>query len=138
MTDGALRLSRAVLVDWELFEALQERSSQPGRPPAAVRRDLETAMRIVRGRPLSKLPAGRYGWLAETFLEQEIPSAVIDVAHRLGRMLLADGEDQAVLEIARLALEVDRYDERPWRESAGGSSSTWRAPAGRGLGGSAA
>jgi hypothetical protein len=116
MTDGALRLSRTVLVDWELFEALQERSSQPGRPPAAVRRDLETAMRIVRGRPLSQVPAGRYGWLAETFLEQEIPSAVIDVAHRLGRMLLGAGEAQAVVEIARLALEVDRYDERPWRD----------------------
>lgn len=116
MTDGALRLSRAVLVDWELFEALQERSRRPGHTPAAVRRDLETALRIVRGRPLSPLPAGRYGWLAETFLEQEIPSAVIDIAHRLGRMLLADGEAQAAIETARLALEVDRYDERPWRD----------------------
>ncbi len=116
MTDGALRLSRQVLVDWELFQALQERASERGRAPAAVRRDLETAMRLVRGRPLSQLPTGRYGWLAETFLEQEVPSAVIDVAHNLARKFLEEGDARRVLEIARLALEVDRYDERPWRD----------------------
>jgi hypothetical protein len=77
---------------------------------------LETAMRLVRGRPLSQLPTGRYGWLAETFLEQEIPSAVIDVAHGLAGILLERGDAQRTLEIARLALEVDRYDERPWRD----------------------
>jgi DNA-binding SARP family transcriptional activator len=116
MTDGALRLSRQVLVDWELFQALEKRSQEHGRLPTAVRRDLETAMRLVRGKPLSHLPTGRYGWLAETFLEQEIPSAVVDVAHRLARLLLEDGDAEAVLEVARLALEVDRYDERPWRD----------------------
>lgn len=31
MTDGALRLSRQVLVDWELVQALQERSNERGR-----------------------------------------------------------------------------------------------------------
>lgn len=116
MTDGALRLSRQVLVDWELFQSLQERASERGRAPAAVRRDLETAMRLVRGRPLSQLPTGRYGWLAGTFLEQEVPSAAIDVAHRLARILLEEGNVQGVLEMAHLALEVDRYDERPWRD----------------------
>jgi DNA-binding SARP family transcriptional activator len=116
MTDGVLRLSRQVLVDWELFQALEKRSHERGRLPAEVRRDLETAMRLVRGKPLSQLPNGRYGWLAETFLEQEIPSAVVDVAHRLARVLLEDGNAGAVIEVARLALEVDRYDERPWRD----------------------
>jgi DNA-binding SARP family transcriptional activator len=116
MTDGALRLSRQVVVDWELFQALDKRSTERDRLPVAVRRDLETAMRLVRGKPLSQLPTGRYGWLAETFLEQEIPSAVVDVAHRLARVLLEDGDPEGVLEVARLALEVDRYDERPWRD----------------------
>lgn len=61
MSDGALRLSRRVLVDWELFRALQHRVGERGRNPVDVRRDLETAMRLVRGRPLSQLPTGRYG-----------------------------------------------------------------------------
>ena len=52
--DGALRLSEEVLVDWELFRGLQRRASESGRHPAAVRRDLGTAMRLVRGRPLSR------------------------------------------------------------------------------------
>ncbi len=116
ISDGALRLSEEVLVDWELFQGLQRRASEPGRHPAAVRRDLEAAMRLVRGRPLSPLPPGRYGWLAETYLEQEIPSAVIDVAHALARSLLDDADPAGAIEVARLALDVDRYDERPWRD----------------------
>jgi DNA-binding SARP family transcriptional activator len=116
MCDGALRLSTQVLVDWELFQALQQRAREPGRSTADVRRDLETAMRLVRGRPLSPLPTGRYGWLAETYLEQEIPSAIIDVAHALAGLLLQAGDATGAMEVARRALEVDRYDERPWRD----------------------
>jgi DNA-binding SARP family transcriptional activator len=116
MSDGALRLSTKVLVDWELFQALQRRSREPGRSTAGVRRDLETAMRLVRGRPLAPLPAGRYGWLAETYLEQEIPSSIIDVAHALAGLLLQAGDATGAMEVARVALEVDRYDERPWRD----------------------
>jgi DNA-binding SARP family transcriptional activator len=116
MCDGALRLSTQVLVDWDLFQALQRRAREPGRSTAGVRRDLETAMRLVRGRPLSPLPTGRYGWLAETYLEQEIPSAIIDVAHSLAGLLLQGGDATGAMEVARVALEVDRYDERPWRD----------------------
>jgi MYXO-CTERM domain-containing protein len=116
MCDGALRLSTQVLVDWELFQALQRRAREPGRCTDVVRRDLETAMRLVRGRPLSPLPTGRYGWLAETYLEQEMPSAIIDVAHALAGLLLQAGDAAGAMEVARLALEVDRYDERPWRD----------------------
>ncbi len=73
-------------------------------------------MRLVRGRPLSPLPTGRYGWLAETYLEQEIPSAIIDVAHALAALFLEAGDATSAMEVARVALEVDRYDERPWRD----------------------
>ena len=113
---GALRLSSRVLVDWELFQALQKRACERGRSRAGVRRDLETALRFVRDRPLSQLPTCRYGWSAETYLEQEIPSAVIDVAHALAQILLQDGDADGVVKVARLALSVDRYDERPWRD----------------------
>ena len=116
LSEGSLRLSSRVLVDWELFEALQKRASKLGRSRSDVRRDLETALRLVRGRPLSQLPARRYAWLAETYLEQHIPSAIIDAAHDLAQILLEEGDADAVLEVARLAREVDRYDERPWRD----------------------
>lgn len=116
LSDGALRLSSRVLVDWELFQALQKRARERGRSRAGVRRDLETALRLVRDRPLSQLPARRYSWLAETYLEQEIPSGVIDVAHALAQILLQDGDADSVVRVARLALSVDRYDERPWRD----------------------
>jgi hypothetical protein len=116
MSDGALRLSKQVLVDWDLFQALHRRSQERGRSAVAVRRDLQTAMGLVRGRVLSPLPAGRYGWLAETFLEQEIPSAVIDVAHVLACSRLEAGDAAGAIDVARTALEVDRYDERPWRD----------------------
>ena len=71
-----------------------------------------------RARPAALATAAqpsRYGWLAETYLEQEIPSSVIDVAHALARSLLDAGDPTAAIEVARLALDVDRYDERPWR-----------------------
>lgn len=116
MSDGTLRLSKQVLVDWNLFQALHRRSQERGRSAFAVRQDLQTAMRLVRGRVLSPLPAGRYGWLAETFLEQEIPSAVIDVAHVLACLRLETGDAAGAIDVARTALEVDRYDERPWRD----------------------
>ena len=116
MAEGDLRLSMQVLVDWELFQSLQDRASRPGRAKDDVRRDLETAMRLVRGRPFAQQPTGRYGWLAESFLEQEIPCAVIDVAHRLAGLLLEQGDVLRVLQVGRLALEVDRFDERPWRD----------------------
>jgi DNA-binding SARP family transcriptional activator len=116
LSDGALRLSTRVLVDWELFQALQKRARERGRSRAGARRDLETALRLVRDRPLSQLPPRRYGWLAETYLEQEIPSAVIDVAHALAQILRQDGDADGVVKVARLALNVDRYDERPWRD----------------------
>lgn len=93
-----------------------EASAQARSSRAGVRRDLETALRLVRDRPLSQLPPRRYGWLAETYLEQEIPSGVIDVAHALAQMLLQDGEADSAVRVARLALNVDRYDERPWRD----------------------
>lgn len=116
LSDGVLRLSNGVLVDWEIFQALQKRSRRPDRSRTAVQRDLKTALQLVRGRPLSQLPARRYGWLAETYLEQEIPSAVIDAAHSLARILLEEGDADGVVKVARLALDVDRYDERPWRD----------------------
>jgi len=108
-----LRLGPGVLLDWDLFHALAARGlgkHQHGR------RDLATALRLVRGKPFEGIPPGRYRWLAETFLEQDIPVAVVDAAHRLARLCLDAGDAAGARDAARTAQLVDRYDERPWRD----------------------
>jgi DNA-binding SARP family transcriptional activator len=110
---GELRLGPDVLLDWDLFQGLASRGMAKG---PGGKRDLATALRLVRGKPFENTPAGRYRWLAETFLEQDIPAAVVDVAHHLARLCL-DGDDPAgARDAARTAHKVDRYDERPWRD----------------------
>lgn len=102
-----LTLGPGVLLDWELFERLVQRD-RPG--------DLLTALRLVRGRPFEAVPPGRYSWLSELYLEQDIPAAVIDTAHSLARSCFHTGEFDTAREAARIAQLVDPYDERPWRD----------------------
>lgn len=111
--DGTLRLGPGVLLDWALFQRLQRRAVAAG---AAGAEDLRTALRLIRGRPFENLPPGRYSWLSETYIEQDIPPAVIDVAHKLARHCLDAGRPTEARDAARAAQLVDRYDERPWRD----------------------
>ena len=64
----------------------------------------------------SSIPAGRYSWLGESYLEHDIPPAVIDVAHALARHCLSGGRPDEARAAARTAQLVDRYDERAWRD----------------------
>jgi hypothetical protein len=126
---GELRLGPGVLLDWDLLRRLAARGLATG---ADGRDDLATALRLVRGKPFEGVPPGRYRWLAETFLEQDIPAAVVDAAHGLARLCLDAGDPAGAREAARIAQLVDRYDERPWRdlleaEHALGSASHVRA-----------
>ena len=75
-----------------------------------------TALRLVRGKPFEKIPANRYAWLAETFLEQDIPTLVVDVAHALAQRRLASGDPEGAREAARTGQQADQYDERLWRD----------------------
>jgi len=110
---GELRLGPGVLVDWDLFQRLVRRGLAKG-PDG--RRDLATALTLVRGKPFEGIPPGRYRWLAETFLEQDIPAAVVDAAHQLARWCLDSADPTGARDAARTAQLVDRYDERPWRD----------------------
>jgi hypothetical protein len=110
---GELRLGPGVLLDWDLFQRLVARALNRG---AQGKADLATALRLVRGKPFEGIPSGRYRWLAETFLEQDIPAAVVDAAHQLARLCLDSGDPAGARDAARTAQLVDRYDERPWRD----------------------
>lgn len=112
-TDGILRLGPGVLLDWTLFQRLQRRAAAASESGVG---DLRTALRLIRGRAFENLPPGRYSWLSETYIEQDIPPAVIDVAHKLARHCLDAGRPTEARDAARAAQLVDRYDERPWRD----------------------
>lgn len=110
---GEFHLGPSVLLDWDLFQELAKRGMAAGPEEAD---DLAAALRLVRGKPFEKIPEHRYAWVAETFLEQDIPVAVIDVAHRLAELLRRAGDVRGARDAARTAQTVDRYDERPWRD----------------------
>jgi hypothetical protein len=78
--------------------------------------DLATALRLVRGKPFEGVRSTRYHWVAETFLEQDITTAVVDVAHRLARSRLDADDPAGARDAARVAHMVDIYDERAWRD----------------------
>jgi len=123
-TDGQPRLTRVdgsgrlrlddVLVDSQLFERLVKRASR--RAGADRIADVRRALELVRGKPFSGTSPGRYSWLAERHLEEEMTAAIIDTAHELAAELLATGDAQSARGVARTAQLVDQHDERPWRD----------------------
>ena len=110
---GELCLDPGVLLDWDLFQRLTARGSSRGERGAD---DLTTALRLVRGKPFEGVPPTRYHWLPQTFLEQDIPTAVIEASHELARYRLRARDALGAREVARVAQLVDRYDQRPWRD----------------------
>jgi len=110
---GEVHLGPSVLLDWDIFEQLARRGMAAG--PAGAE-DFATALRLVRGKPFQNLPAHRYAWVAETFLEHDIPVAVVDVALKLAELRRHAGDLIGAREAARTAQLADRYDERPWRD----------------------
>ncbi len=112
-SDGTVSLGPGLLVDWDLFTALTARGLAAN---GEGQRDLATALRLVRGQPFAHVPPRRYGWLPETYLEQDIAAAVVDAAHRLATQRLAAGDPDGARQAARQAQLIDRYDERPWRD----------------------
>ena len=112
-SDGTVSLGPGLLVDWDLFTALTARGLAAN---GEGHRDLATALRLVRGQPFAHVPPRRYGWLPETYLEQDIAAAVVDTAHRLATQRLAAGDPDGARQAARQAQLIDRYDERPWRD----------------------
>ena len=110
---GELCLDPGVLLDWDLFQRLTARGRVGGQRGAD---DLATALRLVRGKPFEGVPPTRYHWLPQTFLEQDIATAVIEASHSLARYRLSVRDALGAREAARIAQLVDRYDQRPWRD----------------------
>jgi DNA-binding SARP family transcriptional activator len=108
-----LRLAPTVLIDWNLFTRLVRRADHRHNDGVS---DLTAALNLIHGRPFENLPTGRYGWLAENLLEQHIPTAIVDAAHRLAAMHLDRDDITRAQQVAQMALNIDPYDERTWRD----------------------
>ena len=101
-----------VRCDWHLFQRLTDRARCAADPLP----DLVAALGLVTGPPLYPLPKTRFAWVGGTFLEHDLTAAIIDTAHEAAGLLLAADRAEEAADVARLALTVDRYDERPWRD----------------------
>lgn len=102
-----LALSPHVTCDWDDFRRLATRGLEAG---SAGVDDLAAALALVRGRPLSGVESGAYGWA-----DREVDSmvaAITDVAHTLARRLIKSGDARAALSAATTALSIDPVSDR--------------------------
>ncbi|MGH8981956.1 MAG: AfsR/SARP family transcriptional regulator [Acidimicrobiales bacterium] len=104
---GRLALGPAVTSDWARFRLLA------GVTGVASASAWEAALGLVRGRPFEGLRAP--DWAVLEGVQAAIESAVVDVALRLGRRRLEEGDGSTAERAARRALRMCPYDERLYR-----------------------
>lgn len=106
-SNGRLALGPAVTSDWERFRALAATSG------IEATRAWESALALVRGRPFDGLRAP--DWAVLEGVQATIEDAVVEVALRLGRRRLEEGDGWAAERAVRRALMMCPYDERLYR-----------------------
>nr|MDT0666051.1 bacterial transcriptional activator domain-containing protein [Micromonospora sp. DSM 115978] len=111
--DGRWQLGPDVRCDWDLFTAYAHRAHQPA---SDTEFDLTTALRMVSGPLWANLPAGRYGWLAPSDVENATRGAVVDVAHRLTELTLGFGDTTTAMAACRTGLRAVPSSEVLWRD----------------------
>lgn len=98
-----------VLVDLALFRRLRERALTRGSGGIA---DLETALSLVRGEPLSGTDPRHWTWALEgSRLDHEAVVAIVDVAHTVVTAKLAAGDTAAARTAVAVALKAGPYEE---------------------------
>jgi hypothetical protein len=114
-TDGRLRLSDEVLVDWDVVCSVL-RLSRVARDLAQESDQLRKALRIARGPVLSDRPVGRYAWMARVRLERRASDVLVDAAHRLSVLSQGGGEPGPAAAAARAGLRVRPAEQLLWRD----------------------
>jgi hypothetical protein len=99
-----------VLTAADLFRRLRLRGQARG--PAGIT-DLQAALDLVSGPPLTQLRPGGYTWLADTPLEHYWTPAIVDVAHILATHYLVEGNPARARAAAETALLAAPYEEIP-------------------------
>jgi hypothetical protein len=114
-TDGRLRLSDEVLVDWDVVCSVLRRS-RVARDLAGESDLLRKALRVARGPVLSDRPVGRYAWIARVRLERQACDLLVDAAHRLSILSQGGGEPGPAAAAARAGLRVRPAEQLLWRD----------------------
>ncbi len=104
---GIYRL-RGVLVDAELFRRLRLRGVARGAGGIA---DLQAALDLVTGEPLSRLRAGGGQWLVDTPVHHHYTSMIVDVAHLVATHHLAAGAPDLAAAAAQVSLLAGSGDD---------------------------
>ncbi|PSL06777.1 hypothetical protein CLV30_102165 [Haloactinopolyspora alba] len=113
--DGRMRLSDAVVLDWDVVCSLLSQARQVRRP--AEEADLlRRALRVARGPVLSERPQGRYSWLARARVERVASDLLVDAAHRLSNITLEGGDPGTAGASARAGLRVRPSEQVLWRD----------------------
>ncbi|WP_219414198.1 AfsR/SARP family transcriptional regulator [Pseudonocardia nigra] len=115
--DGTYRI-RGHLLDWDLFRRLRKRAQArdaAGHPGAVG--DYEAALGLIRGPVLHPLRPGGYAWLNnhDQRHDLQIPGFLVDAAHELVDLALADGDTARAREAAEFArvIDIDTVFDRP-------------------------
>ena len=101
------RLRPEIRCDWHDFLALAHTARTDPDDAATA---LEQALKLVRGRPFLGINPATYTW-AEA-CTQEMISAIVDVAHALATIRLANGDHRGAIEAAATGLTVDQWSEQ--------------------------
>ncbi len=99
---------RGVLVDAELFRRLRLRGVARG--PAGVA-DLQAALDLVSGQPLSRLRAAGGQWLVDTPVNHHYTAMIVDVAHLVATHHLAAGAPDLAAAAAQVSLLAGSRDD---------------------------
>jgi len=99
---------RGVLVDAELFRRLRLRGVARGASGVA---DLQAALDLVSGEPLSRLRAAGGQWLVDTPVNHHYTSMIVDVAHLVATHHLAAGDPAQAAAAAQVSLLAGSRDD---------------------------
>jgi Bacterial transcriptional activator domain/LysM domain len=117
LADNTYRL-RGHLLDWDLFRRLRKRAQarRAADDPQAVA-DYRAALELIRGPVFSALRPGGYAWLNnhDQRHDLQIPGYLVDAAHELVDIALAEGDTDTARWAAETArsIDVDAVFDRP-------------------------
>jgi two-component SAPR family response regulator len=107
---GSYTLADSVGCDWYHFQHLVRTGLSRG---GAGARNLEQALELVRGAPMSPILTGRYGWAER--VRQDISSAIVDATTALATHRLSASDWAGASEASRRGLAAAPGEERLYR-----------------------
>lgn len=109
-TGTGLYRVRGALIDAELFRRLRVRGVSRGGDGVE---DLQAALDLVGGPPLSGLRPGGYGWLVQDPLDHDYAAMVVDLAHLLAVRYSGDDRAELAERAALVAVAADTGSDVP-------------------------